>query len=262
MRVQSLLINSSARINPAGSTTSNFRVNVSPCIPNVVATRLSQAVIENGYYFPTLVGVITLTIASGSPQTLTIPTGYYDDAGLCILLTTLFNQANPPSTGGDPQSTFFVQINPEGFLQIINDTTSSWTVSFDAISASVLSFTPSTPLTPTGANQPFIVQNNQPIRIPNTTYLFLQSEALGNTIYDSLGFASFKSLVSGTSNTLKGNDVLYENPIPFDPSIRVFRDMRTIDQVDITLKDIYGDAVRINTNNNMILVVELLIDDV
>jgi hypothetical protein len=260
MRVQSLLINSSARLNP-GSTTSNFRVNVSPCIQNVVATRLSQAVIENGYYFPTLAGIITLTIGTGSPVTLTIPTGYYDDAGLCILLTTLFNQANPPASGGASQSTFFVQITPEGFLQIINDTTAEWTVSFDSVASSVLSFEAETDYDPQGTNQPFIVQNLRPIRIPNTTYLFLQSETLGNTIYDSLGFASFKALVSGTSTTLKGNDVLYENPIPFDPSIRVFRDKRLIDQVDITLKDIYGDAVRINTNNNMILVVELLIDE-
>jgi len=261
MRIQSLLINSSARINPQGSTTSSFRVNVSPSIPNVVATRLSQAVIENGYYFATTPGVITITIGAGSPQALTIPVGYYDDAGLCGLLTTLINQVNPPPVGGGQQSTFFVQITSEGYLQIINDTDGSWSVSFDAVSASILSFSSPVPLLPAGANAPFIVQNNNPIRIPNTTYLFLQSEALGNTIYDSLGFASFKSLVSGTSNTLKGNDVLYENPIPFDPSIRVFRDNRSIDQVDMTLKDIYGDTVRINTNNNMILVVELLIDD-
>lgn len=259
MRVQSLLINSSARINPAGSSTSNFRVNVAPSIANVVATRLSQAVIENGYYFPSVPGLFYLTIGTLSATTLTIPVGYYDDAGLCILMTTLLNQANPPPLTGQ-QSTFFVQITPEGYLQIINDTTGAWAISFDATCRSILSFNAGT-LTPTGANQPFIVQNQTPIRIPNTTYLFLQSEALGNTIYDSLGFASFKSLVSGTSTTLKGNDVLYENPIPMDPNIRVFRDNRTIDQVDITLKDIYNEAVRINTNNNMILVVELLINE-
>jgi hypothetical protein len=259
MRVQSLLINSSARLNPTGSTTSSFRVNVSPCIPNIVNTRLSQAVIENGYYF-TMLGEFYLTIGTGPTTTLTIPAGYYDDAGLCILMTTLLNQANPAPLSGS-QSTFFAQITPEGFLQIINDTTGNWTIEFNSVCSSILSFTTGLIYNPVGANQPFIVQNERPIRIPNTTYLFLQSEALGNTIYDSLGFASFKSLVSGTINTLKGNDVLYENPIPFDPNIRVFRDKRTIDQVDITLKDIYGDAVRINTNNNMILVVELLIDE-
>jgi hypothetical protein len=234
-------------------------VNVSPSIPNVVATRLSQVVIENGYYFPTLAGEITITIGSNAPKTITIPAGYYDDAGLCNLLTTGFNQANPTTL--TQQSTFFVQITAGGYLQIINDTTDDWKISVDSVAAVVLSFTPVVDYIPTGDNQPFIVQNDHPIRIPNTTYLFLQSETLGNVIYDSLGFASFKALVSGTSNTIKGNDILYENPIPLDPSIRVFRDKRTIDQVDISLKDIYGDIVEINANNNMILVVDLLIEE-
>ena len=267
---RTMLINSATRANPSASTTTNFRFPFPQKINNVIHANLLSAVVENGVY-----NVVTgendefvlRTNASTTPTNtvINIPAGYYDVVTLALTIGLALNANNPsPTTGSPPvRDTFFVEVLPTGFVQIVNDLMDDWGINFTAYpdTAKLLGFKPLLYLAPLTANGPFYIVGPDAIRLTNYDMILLQSSQLSfgnNLIETNQGFSAWMSILNG--NLLNNSTTItFLNTRP--PTLDVLNKYpRDIEWVDIRLCDIYGQELEIGTNNVQLLV-ELYIDE-
>ena len=245
-----LLINSDDRMSPSTSTSTNFRYSFQQRQEGVVFTNLKQAQIGNGYNFRNA-GTSTVTVG-GSATTFTIQPGYYDDALLCDTIATFFNQINTI-----PNSTFFAEVTSQGFLQVINNVSASfsWTMT-DATTALLLGFQNSATVTPgESEGAPYVLQSQRPIKIPASTFLLLQSDTLGNNISTRRGFSAWESIPNITPPG--SADIMFYDMT--SPSVDALYIPKVIEWIDIRLID--GQGQDVTTSNNIQLLVELWISN-
>ena len=264
-----LLINSAHRTNPTGTSTANFIYPFPETIRNVVHTHLQSAVIENGVY--NIVGGVNdsfdITFTSTPvTHTITIPTNYYDTATLAWEITlqlskvnTLTNNLIPPS-----QSTFFCQIDTQGYFSIMNDLNSDWNVSFPLPGTATLLGFPTTggPFSPPiSVGGSYRIIGTKSIVLANNDLILIQSDRLTGDPFETKtnqGFSAWASIINGSTNP-DSSSITYLNPRSPDLSV-LWTVPRDYEWVDIKLSDLNGKTLVIGTNNVQ-LVVEFYTDE-
>lgn len=261
-----LLINSKYRVNPSGTTSTNFIYRFPQKVNNVVHINLLQAVIENGVYNITNLNdtfVLTLNPTAPVPSVfnISIPIGYYDDASYTTAIADAMNRVNTLAPGGN-QSTFFCDINNAGKLSITNDLSRDWTISFTSIqtgTAKIMGFNATTVYQPLlTTNGPYTVVSNNKVRLANFDYLLIQSDKLNNDIQSNQNFNAWWSILNGNelTNSTTITYINYRSPV-FEVLVSPPRD---IEWVDIRICDSSGQQIDIR-DNNIQLLVELYTDD-
>jgi hypothetical protein len=265
-----LLINSANRTNPTGTSSANFIYPFPETIRNVVHTHLQSAVIENGIY--NVLGgvndsfVITFT-ATGATHTISIPATYYDTATLSWEITLQLGKINTLTNGLIPPSpsTFFCQIDTQGYCSIMNDLNHAWSITFPLPGTATLLGFPTTtgasfapPITVGGS---YRVIGTKPILLANNDLILIQSDRLSGDPFETKtnqGFSAWNSILNGSSNP-DSSSITYLNPRPPDLSV-VWTVPRDYEWVDIRLMDLQGKTVNIGTNNVQ-MVIEFYTDE-
>lgn len=256
-----VLINSAYRNNPNATSTTDFVYTFPSRIDNVVHVNLLSAVVENGVYNVdnTNNSFVALLNTGGTvvPHTISIPSGYYDDSTWVSEISNALNAINTLTGPGGAQSTFFVNVNNQGYVTISNDLSFMWAMSFPAATAQLMGFGSTIYAPIATANGPYVIKGINKVKLTNFDMLLLASDRMGNEITTNQSFGSFWSILNGNQLT-NSTTITYINYRP--PTLDILTSARDLEWVDIRLTDISGKVVNIGTNNIQ-LVVEFYTDD-